>query len=68
MSKYKNLKAYIEAECVSGTERSDLKDMILRSALYLLGDCAHNFDGDANITERVSEPLRKFNEILDMVE
>ena len=67
MTKYKNIQVYLESEeCVMA--RGDLKEMILRSALYLLGDCAHNFDGDASITEKVSEPLKRLNDILDRVE
>jgi len=63
--KAQNLTEYFEAQ---GFTREDLKDMILRAALSLLQDCAHNFDGDASETEKVAQPLFFFNQILDEVE
>ena len=66
--KFKNIQDYIENNgCPIGT-REEMKDEILRSALDLLGECAHNFDGDAMVTERVSQSLFYLNEILDSVE
>lgn len=65
MSKFANIQSYLDHEISS---REDMKDMILRSALHLLGDCAHNFGGDANITEQVAQPLFFLNEIIDKVE
>ena len=68
MSRYANIQASLESEDTLKMSRDDMKDMILRSALHLLGDCAHNFNGDAHITEKVAEPLFFLNEIIDKVE
>ena len=48
--------------------RQDMKELILRSSLDLLMDCAHNFDEDPVKTEEVAQPLFYLNEILDKVE
>ena len=64
MEKYKSIEEYLKA---SDSTREDMKDLILRSSLDLLGDCAHNFEGDAAMTERVAQPLIFFNDILDNV-
>lgn len=66
--KFDNVQDYIDNNGSPLFTRDELKDVILRSALDLLGDCAHNFDGDAKITERVSQPLFFLNDILDNVE
>lgn len=65
MKKYNSIQAYLKNTLSS---REDMKDVILQSALELLGECAHNFNGDAHITEKVAEPLFFFNQILDEVE
>lgn len=65
MEKTKNLTQYFESQEFT---RQDLKDMILRSALSLLMECAHNFDGDAHETEKVAQPLFFLNQILEDVE
>ena len=66
MEKYKNIEEYLQKDNMC--TREDLKDVMLRSALDLLSECAHNFGGDAEITERVSQPLFVLNDILDKVE
>lgn len=68
MKRYTNIQAYLESEDTLKMSRDDMKDVILRSALHLLGECAHNFGGDANITEQVAQPLFFLNEIIDKVE
>ena len=68
MMKFKSIQEYLESNSPMCNTREDMKDIILQSALELLGDCAHNFDGDARVTERVAQPLIYLNEILDNVE
>lgn len=68
MEKFKNIEDYLNNNGNPLNTREDIKDMILRTALDLLGDCAHNFDGDAATTERASQPLFFLNDILDKVE
>ena len=63
--KYNNLKAYFDEQLLN---REDMKDLLLRSSLHLLMDCAHNFGEDAKKTEEVAQPLFYLNEILDTVE
>ena len=65
IEKAKNLTQYFEAQEFT---RDDLKEMILRSSLALLMECAHNFDGDARETEKAAQPLFFLNQILDEVE
>ena len=68
MEKFKNIQEYLANNGNQIMSRDDMKDVILSSALNLLGECAHNFGGDAEITEKVSQPLFFLNEILDKVE
>lgn len=68
MRKFKNLQDYLNNNGSPVTTREELKEMILHSALNLLGDCAHNFDGDAEMTEQTSQPLFILNELIDSVE
>ena len=63
--KFNSLQAYFESQLY---QKEDMKEMILRSSLNLLANCAHNFDEDATKTEEVAQPLFYFNEILDSVE
>lgn len=65
MEKYKNINEYLQE---NKSSKEDLKEMLLRTALDLLGDCAHNFEGDASVTERTALPLLYLNDILDKVE
>lgn len=65
--KYNNIQEYIDAQ--NGTiNRSDIKDLILRSALNLLSCCSTNFNEDPKQTEETAEPLHFLNDILDQVE
>ena len=63
--KFSNLKEYFDSQLYT---RQDMKELILRSSLDLLMDCAHNFDEDPVKTEEVAQPLFYLNEILDKVE
>lgn len=64
-SKFSNLKEFFDSQLYT---RQDMKELILRSSLDLLMDCAHNFDEDPVKTEEVAQPLFYLNEILDKVE
>ena len=64
-SKFSNLKEFFDSQLYT---RQDMKELILRSSLDLLMDCAHNFDEDPVKTEEVAQPLFYLNEILDQVE
>ena len=66
--KFKNVQDYLDNGGSPLFTREEMKELILRSALDLLGECGHNFGGDARVTENVSMPLFYLNEILDRVE
>ena len=65
MKKFKNMEAYLKDNEMT---REDMKEMILRTSLDLLGECAHNFSGDPQPSENASIPLITLNNILDKVE
>ena len=65
MEKYKSISAYLEAYEMT---REDMKDIIARSAILLVRECGHNFEGDADETEKVAQPIYFLNEIIDKVE
>ena len=65
MEKYTSIEEFCASESMT---REDLKDMILRSTLELLGNCSRNFDEDPATTERVAMPLYYFNKLLDNLE
>ena len=65
MVKFKNIEEFCASENLT---RQDLKEMILRSTLELLGNCSRNFDEDPAVTERVAMPLYFFNKLLDKLE
>lgn len=64
MEKYDNIKEYCEENMMTV---SDLKEMILDSALRLGCNAKLNFDEDLNETVQVFNTLYFFNDILDTV-
>lgn len=66
MKEYKNIAEYCRQEGNPSIE--ELKSQILRSSLEMLVVCKRNFEGDAEMTEKVALPLYYFNDILDSVE
>lgn len=63
--KFENLEQYFASQVI---DKQELKDLMLRSALLLATTCAHNFEGDATLTEEVAMPLFYLNDILDKVQ
>lgn len=64
MKQYKNIDEFLKGNDMT---REDLKCIIAESALLLAMECAHNFDGEAKDTEKVSQPLFYLNLIIDEV-
>ena len=62
---YKSINEYLEANNIT---RKDMKDIVARSALLLVTECGHNFDGEAEVTEEVAQSVFFLNEIIDKVE
>lgn len=63
--KYRSINEYLEANNMT---REDMKDIIARSALLLVTECAHNFEGNTGETEKVAQSVFFLNEIIDKVE
>lgn len=66
--RFKNVQEYLDNNGSPIATREQIKDSILRTSIDLLSECDHNFGGNAQITERASQPLFFLNEILDNVE
>lgn len=65
MAKYNSIQSFITDGYNNVIGQAELKDSILRAALHLATNCAHEFEPE--IIEEIALPLQYFNEVLDNV-